>query len=104
MLWVIWFGYKVVDFQVSGSDGSWLITTTMLSLAGSALTGATVGLIAGTAVGAADTAGADAAALGAAAAGAESESSEVPQATTNAITSKSDVEIRAKRLNEGLIR
>jgi len=104
MLCVIWLGYSVVDFHVSGSEGSWLITTTILSLAGSALTGATVGFTAGTAVGAAlaaafgaslagaDAAGADAA--GAAAAGADEDSSEPPQATTKAERSINDKDIK----------
>ncbi len=98
-----------MDFQVSGSEGSWLITTTILSLAGSAFAGATVGFTAGTAVGAAlaadlgaSLAGADAA--GAAAAGAdaagsaEAESSDPPQATTKAESSINDNDIKIKFL------
>ncbi len=93
-----------MDFQVSGSEGSWFITTTILSLAGSAAAGATVGFTAGTAVGSAAAAGASflagasAAAAGAAAGSAAGASSPPPQATTKALRSMIVNDIKTKFL------
>jgi hypothetical protein len=81
----------------------------MLSFATVADAGATVGLTAGTAVGAAalgasfaGAAAAGAAAAGAAAAGADAGSSEPPQATTKAESSINDSDIKAMRLMPNL--
>ena len=106
MLCITWLGYSVVDIHGSGSVGSWLITTTILSFATVAATGATVGLTAGTAVGAAAAFGASlagSAAAGAAAAGAAAgaeagASSPPPQATMKAESSINDSDIKAIRL------